>query len=205
MCKYSAGEGYIVFGGDAAHVNQGVAHAAQGGVDAHSGCLGYFLERHVAEKAHVQHLALALGERADYTVDVLVYLRVNKEVLYVPFGEVFAVENIHGLVVRRNGGVRFVLTVEVDDEIMGYAGYPRGEFARFGITALPDGGDGLYEGLLEDIVGYVAVFYNRANVGEHTRLMAHEQGVESFVVAFGIGSHQHVVGELVEFLHFYSS
>lgn len=35
--------------------------------------------------------------------------------------------------------------------------------------------------------------------------MAHKQCVEGFVVAFGVGSHQHIVGELVEFLHFYSS
>ena len=74
MCKYSAGEGYIVFGGYAAHVDKGVAHASQGGVDAHPGGFGDFLERHVAEKTHVEHLALAFGERAYYTMDVLVDL-----------------------------------------------------------------------------------------------------------------------------------
>ncbi len=88
---------------------------------------------------------------------------------------------------------------------MGDACYPRGKFACFGITALPDGGDSLDKGLLEDIVGDIAVFYNRTDVGEHARLMAHKQCVEGFVVAFGVGSHQHIVGELLEFLHFYSS
>src|SRR6476469_5312974 len=54
--------GIIVMQGIRGHllpqVNQRVAHAAQGRVDAYAGCVGNFLEAHVAVVAHQQYLLL---------------------------------------------------------------------------------------------------------------------------------------------------
>ena len=104
VCRWkSAGKHYVFLAGDASHVDYGVAHASERGVDAHSGGFGYLFERHVAVESHVDHLALRCGECLHDSAHVGVYLRGHQQILYVLLGEVAAVENVTFLLVGGYG------------------------------------------------------------------------------------------------------
>ena len=75
------GEDDVVFLGHAAHVQDGVAHAAQGGVDAHTRGVGNLLEAHVLVVTHHEHLALALGQSLDQAAHVVVNLSCDNTIL----------------------------------------------------------------------------------------------------------------------------
>ena len=108
-----------MFGGHAAHIEKGVAHASEGSVDAYTCCLGYFLEAHVAVIAHCQHLALGLRECTYQTAYVGMYLILHKPVLHIRLAEIAPVEHISLVVIGRHGVLYTLLAIVVNDKIVG--------------------------------------------------------------------------------------
>lgn len=209
MIRLRAGsgrEGNIVFAGKAAHVDDGIAHSAEGGVDRHPGCFGNLLERHIAVEAHHENLSLVLGEGLDEAAHVVGDLLVNEHILDSALAQLLAVEKIGTALagIGRHLVFALLLTIVVNDEIVGDARDPCRKLPAFGVAALAYGGDGLDERFLKDVVGKVFILYNIENVGEHTLLVTFEERVESLIFAFGISGHQLFVGELSQILHYYN-
>lgn len=67
----------IVLLGHAAEIENGVAHASEGGIDAHAGDVGNLLERQVLIEAHVDNLALGSGQTVHHAAHVVKDLLVD--------------------------------------------------------------------------------------------------------------------------------
>lgn len=105
--------------GYAPEIEDGIAHSAEGGVDAHSGCLGDFLEGEVLVIAHFEHLLLQFGKLFDEKLHVVADLIGDKDVFNRILAELLAVEDV---VVGEVGALmilRFLLTVIVYDKVVG--------------------------------------------------------------------------------------
>ena len=138
--------------GQTAHVQDGVAHASQGSVDAHAGGVGDFFEAHIPVVTHHEHLALAGGQGLDELAHVVVNLSGDEGVLDGHVGQILAVKDVGVGVI---GGLQVLgpdLTVVVNNQVVGDACDPRGEMPVLDISSLLDGGDGFDKGVLEDVV-----------------------------------------------------
>lgn len=149
----SAAQGDVFLLGYAAHVENGVAHAAESRVYADVGGLGNILETHVAEKAHVNHLALELRQLVHDIDHIGSYLRIDHEILNRILCEFLTVEKRGISIIGRHRTVRFFLTVIVDDMIVCDAGDPCREFSILSVSALLDRSNSFDKSLLEYIVG----------------------------------------------------
>ena len=79
------GQNNLVFLDNLPQVDQGVAHAAQGGVDANSGTFAYLLEAHVFVNSHDQNFTLVVGEFVNQQSQVAVDLVFDQLALHVQF------------------------------------------------------------------------------------------------------------------------
>ena len=86
---------------------------------------------------------------------------------------------------------------------MGDACEPRAKLAAGRVATLLDGGDGLDEGLLKDILGQLLATHNEKDIVEEFALIASKQLIERLIVTFRITCHQHVVGEHIQIFHYY--
>ena len=77
----SQGEDNVMLLGHAPHVQYGISHAAQSGVDAHAGRVGNLFETHIHVITHGEHFALALGQRTDEASHIAVNLRHDQIIL----------------------------------------------------------------------------------------------------------------------------
>ena len=174
---------YLVLFGHFAYVEQGIAHAAQSGVDAHLRGIGNLFEAHVLVISHDEHFALVLGQGGHQPAYVGVYLAGDDGVFDGAFAQLFAVENILFviLVVRHQILIPF-LAVMVDDEVVRDACYPRGELARFDIATLLDGRNDFHECFLENIFTQVIVFDRVEYIGVNAVFVTRKQNVECLIV-----------------------
>ena len=195
---------YLVLFGHFAHVEQGIAHAAQGGVDAHLRGIGNLFEAHVLVVSHDEHFALVLGQGGHQPAYVGVYLAGDdgvfdgtfaqlfavekdifnrKELSEGTIAQLFAVENILFviLVVRHQILIPF-LAVMVDDEVVRDACYPRGELARFDIATLLDGRNDFHECFLENVFTQIVVFDRVEYIGVNAVFVTRKQNVECLIV-----------------------
>ena len=172
----------MVFG-HFSYVEQCIAHASEGRVDTYLCGVGYLLEAHVFVVSHDKHFALVLGQSSYQSAYVGVYLAGDDGVFYGTFAQLLAVEDVFFFVftVRYEILVPF-LSVVVDNEVVGDAGYPRRKFARLYIAALLDGRYYLDKGLLEDIFGEIIVFDGVEYVRVDTIFVSCQQDVECLVV-----------------------
>lgn len=149
----------------AAHVEQGIAHTAEGGVDAHTRGVGNLLERELLIIAHVHHLALNGWQHIEKSAHVVHHLTIDVCALDVALHEIVASDV--GEVVVLSGfhdATRRLVAIPVHDGVVGDTHHPRAELATDNITALLKTCDNLYEGLLEDIISGFAVVNHEKNV-----------------------------------------
>lgn len=119
---------------DATQIEYGVTHAAKSRIDADACDLGNFLEAQSLVVAHFENLALQLGEFADQVLDICTDLVRNQNVFNCLLAQLLAVEDIH---IRKVGTLqvfRFLLTVVVDDQVVGYARNPCGKLAVLSVA-----------------------------------------------------------------------
>ena len=68
-----------------------------------------------------------------------------------------------------------------------------------------DGNDGTLERVLEEVVGSIAVLYQKKNVGIDIRLMPLEQNIERTIIAVFIQYDQLMVGHCRQIIHYVSN
>ena len=149
----------------AAHVEQGVAHTSECGVDAHARGVGNLLERELLVEAHVHHLALYRRQHVEKTAHVAHHLTVDVGVLDIALHKVVATY-IREVVVLSgfHDATRRLVAIPVHDGVVGDTHHPRTELAADDVAALLETGDNLYEGLLEDVIGGLAVVNHEKDV-----------------------------------------
>ena len=147
-----------------ADVDEGITHTTQCGIDGYAGDIGYLLETEILIVAHENNLTLIVGQSIDQTAHVTQCLLVDHCVLYVGFGQTGIVQQVILLSIVADGVLILILAEIVNDEVMGYTGKPCAEFAGAGVTALLESYYCFYECILEDVIGKVAIAYNKVDV-----------------------------------------
>lgn len=201
MCAYDVSLQFdvdVVFLGQAAEVDDGVAHAAEGGVDAYAGFSGYVFEVAFAVVAQDDHATLLGGEHFDQFADVLVGLLAYDFLFYVVVLELEGVNDVAVGLVGHDG--HFVVAAEVvDNQVVGDTHDPVDEFVFIFVKVGVDGSDDFDEGILEDIVGDGLVLNNRENVSVNFCLIPRKEDFKAFVITVSVTQNQFVVGEFGNF------
>ena len=181
-----AAKGDVVLLSHAAHVQDGIAHAAQSGVDTHAGDVGNFFETEVLIVAHEDYFALIVRQMLHEFFYICQRLLVGKNVLGAVVVEGAVVEKVaFGLVV--GDGIFVALVAElVDEQVVRNASEPSIKLAGLYVAALLDGHDGFDEGLLKEIVGQVGILNNIINVGVELVFVAFQQNIERLILTRNI-------------------
>ena len=119
---------------------------------------------------------------------------VDNLVLAGCFAQTQAVQDFGLYLILADGTSCLALTALVDDEIMCDAHKPGTELAARLVLMGTNCHNSTRERLLEEVVGNIAVFYQKEDIGINVRLMASEQNVECTIVACFIQFNQLMVG-----------
>lgn len=197
----SESKDYLFFRGDASEVKDCVTHAAESCVDADAGLFSDLFKREVEIVSHFEHLLLRLRELVDESLYIRCDLLGDDKVFDGCFAEFFAIEDIDVVDVGALQVFGFLLTIIIDDEVVGYTRNPSEELSVFGVSALLNSKDSFNESLLENIVGDVFVFYNTNDVIKDSVFMSFEKGVKCFVVSRRVSFDQKIIGHACKFCH----
>ena len=154
MNAYPLGEGErdAVLVGETAHVDDGIAHPSQGGIDADTSILRYLAEAQILIEAKEDDLALHGGERSDELTYIGQHLMVGDTRLGIVVAEISIVEEVCLRLVVGNDHFSLLLTEIVNNKVMSYAREPGAEASHLVVTSLTDSDDGLHKGLLKEIL-----------------------------------------------------
>ena len=175
----------IVFLGQAAQVDDGVAHAAEGRVDADAGAVGDLLEVAFAVVAQNDHPALLGGQHLEQAAHILVGLFADDLLLDIFLVQV---EGLHDVAVGTVGDYRhFALPTEiVDNQVVCNTHYPVYELVLVLVEPRVDSIDYLVEGVLEDVVGDILVLDDGKDIAVDLILIPREQGLKARIVSFAV-------------------
>lgn len=182
----------VVFLGQPPEVDDGVAHTAEGGVDAHAGALGDVLEVALSIVAEDDDASLLGREHFHKFADVAVGLLAHEQLFDVVVVEFEGVDDVAVGTVGHDGHT-VVSPVVVHDEVVGDSHHPMDKLVFFLVAARIDGGDDFEEGVLKNIVCHVLVLDHREDVAVHLGLVALEQDIETGTVALFVPLNQLVV------------
>ena len=181
-----------------AEVDDGVAHAAEGGVDAYAGAGGDVFEVAFAVVTQNDHATLFGRKHLDEFADVLAGLFLHHDMLGVLVGEFEVVEHIALGTVGYQG--HLVVAAEmVYNEVVGNTHHPMYELVLVFVLVGIDGDDDLVEGVLKDIVGCFLVFDHGKDVAVDLGLVALEEHFEARGIALTVAGNQLVVCQLFDF------
>ena len=187
----------VVLLGQFAHIDEGVAHTAEGGVDADVGLFSDFLETQVFVETHEDDFALCFGQEADEGLYLVHRLGVDHFALTVLIdGNGGVVEEGAVAVVVGDHHSALAQAVVVDDEVVGDAHDPGGELSVLGVLSVLQLGDDFHEAVLEEVLCDFFVLNGIEDVGVNFAFVAFEQTVEGGVITIDIGSNQLFVGLL---------
>lgn len=187
-------DAHIVLFGQAAEVDDGVAHSSEGGVDAHAGACGDVFEVAFAVVAEDDDAALLGGEHFDELADVAAGLLAHDALLDVVIVEREGLNHIMVGTVGHDGHL-VCAAVHIEDVVAGDAHDPMDEFVFIAVGSIVDGCDHFEEGILENIVGNIFVFHYGKYIAIHLGLIAGKEQVKTFDVTIHIALYQLVVGE----------
>ena len=165
-----------------AHIDQGVAHPAQGGVDAYAGELGDFFEAHVGVVAQDHYFAL-LGRQAVYQLTYFVVrLTADHVGLGVTLGALEYVEDVEGL---RLAYFRPALVATKGDyaHVVADAHRTLQALAIMVVLATAQGVDDFDEHLLKDVLGLAMVLSKEVDAGVDFLLVTPEEFLEGFILS----------------------
>lgn len=149
---------HVVFFGEAAQVDDGVAHASEGGVDGDAGACCDVFEVALAVVSEDDDATLFGWQHLDEFADVAAGLLPHEALLGVVVVEFEVFDDVVVGTVGDDGHL-VAATVVVDDEVVCDAHDPVDEFIFVLIYAVLDGCDYFEEGILENIVSDIFVFH----------------------------------------------
>ena len=171
--------------GEAAEVDDGIAHTAEGGIDADPCAGGNVLEVALAIVAQDDHAALLGGQHLDELADIAAGLLTHDGLLDIVFVDFEVVEHVAVGPVGDDGHLA-VAAEMVDNQVVGDTHDPMDELVFILVGATVDGGDDLEKGVLEDVIGGFLVLDNRENIAVDLGLIALEEGIETGIVTISI-------------------
>ena len=177
----------------AAEVDDGVAHAAEGGVDADTGAGGDVFEVALPIVAQDNHAALLGRQHAHQLADVLAGLLLHNEVLGVVVLPFEVVHHIGAVGLVGHHGHLVVAAEVVHYQVVRDAHHPVHKLVLVLVLARVDGYDYLVERVLKDVVGRLLVFHHREDVAIHLGLIALQERLKAGCVAILIAHDQFVV------------
>lgn len=184
----------VVFLGQTAEVDDGVAHSAQSSVDTDTGACGYILEVAFAVVSQYYHTALLGRQHFDEFSDIAVGLLTHDVLLHVFIVQFEGVNNVTVGTVGHNG--HFAVASEmVHNKIVGNTHNPMDEFVFIFVVTRIEGGHHLEEGVLENVVGYVFVLNYGEDVTVYLGLITGKEYIETGTIAIDVALYQLVVGE----------
>lgn len=185
---------HVVFFGQSAQVDDGIAHSAEGGVDADAGACGNVFEVAFAIVAEYHYAALFGGQHLDQFADVAAGLLAHDALLDVVVVQLQCVDDVVVGTIGDDG--HFAVAAEVvHNEVVGYAHDPVDKLVLVFVGTAVDGGHYFEESVLKDIVGHVLVLHNRENIAINLGLVAGKEYIETGGIAISITLYQLVVGE----------
>ena len=113
---------------DALHIDEGITHPAQGGIDADIQFFGNFLETHILIKPHEYYLALRLRQLLIESYDIRKALFPNALCFYIAVTQVGAVQYSIVFIIAGDGVVTRLFAKIVHDDIVSNTGYPSLKF-----------------------------------------------------------------------------
>ena len=169
-------------------------HTAKGRVDADSRLQCNLLEAEVVVESHDDDFFLRRRQIVEQAADAFALLAVNHLVFARCFAQAEAVECFGLHLVFAHGAGSLAFAALVYDEVVCDACEPCAELSVRLVLMRTDGYDGTLECVLEEIVGNVAVFHQKEDIGINVRLMTSEEDVKSTVVTCFVQFDQLMVG-----------
>ena len=163
-----------------AHVDEGVAHPAEGRIDGNAGKLGDFLEAHVCVVTQDDNFALLGWQGIHEVTNAVVRLAADHVRLGIALGALKYIEDVEGL---RLANLRAALvTAEgINTHVVADAHGPLQELAFVVVLAAAQGINDLDEHLLEDVLSLAVVFGEKVNAGVDFLLVAAKEFLERAV------------------------
>lgn len=160
-----------------AHIDQRVAHPAQGRVDGNAGKLGNFLEAHICVVAQDNDLSLLGGQGINQAAHFVVRLAADHFSLGVALGALQNVEDVEGL---RLADLRAALVAAegIHAHVVTDAHGPLQELALVVVLAPAKGIDDFDEYLLKDVLSLAVVFREEVDAGVDLLLVTAEEFLE---------------------------
>ena len=174
---------HVVFAGKAAEIDDGIAHTAEGGIDADIGSLGNLLEVEAAIVTHDNHAALLGGKLLDEFADVGIGLFAHNLFLNVV---VVKLEGIDNVILRAVGDDRHLpyATEIVNDKVVSDTHNPMDELVLILVATRIDSVNNFVKSLLKDVVGDILVLDYREDVTIDFRLITRKQCFEARIITF---------------------
>ena len=188
-----------------AQVDEGIAHTAKRRVDADACQLSNLLEAKVVVETHHDDFLLRLWQVVEQMAYRLTRLTVDHLILARSFAQAQTVQSLGLHLVLADGLCRLAFAALVNNEVMRDACEPGAELSARLILVAADGNDGTLERVLEEVVGCIAVLYQKKNVGIDIRLMPLEQNIERTIIAVFIQYDQLMVGHCRQIIHYVSN
>src|SRR5664279_6252123 len=171
-------EGNTFFHHHFPQVDQTVAHATQGRIDAAVGQGSNFLEAPVSIVAKNNDFALIFGEQVKHPSYTVVALPFHDFYISSVFSKIDDFENVP-VIGGLDGGGSFHLAEMIHAEVVCNAHCPGKELAFFCIPPTTDGVDNLNQNILENVLSQILVFDEEENRGVQLVLVADYEGFKS--------------------------
>lgn len=169
-------------------IDEGVPHPTEGGVDAHAGQAGDFLECHVGIMAEDDDFALLGGQSVDELADAVVRFAANHQCVGGCVGAFDDVKNVKIVrPVRLADEVPPLLpTVIIDTHIVGNPHSPLDKFALVVVFACTKRVDDFDKNFLKNVLRECLVADEQVNLREDFGLVTEEERLKRFLITFEI-------------------
>ena len=188
------GEVHFVAGCHATEVDGGIAHTAEGGVDAAVGDVCNLLEGFLLVDTQAHDFLLGGRQQSDHLLDVLCCLLVVVGILDIAFHQFASVEEAFVILIGGRIHDGFAMAMAIHDEVVGNAYEPRLEAPSLGVAMTADADDSFEEGLLEDI-------FSSGDIADQRQ----DEAVDGFLIPFEEDVKRPVITILIEIDEYFVS